>query len=69
MHMLKLLSGSILIACAALLARADACWIRIAAADSTDEARAAADFACTGTNDEATIQRAIDLCKTNGKQF
>ena len=44
-------------------------WVRIAAAASTAEARAAADFACTGTNDEVTIQKAIDLCKKNGKQL
>lgn len=67
--MLKSLAGSMLIACAALLARADACCIRVAAADSTDEARAAADFVCTGTNDEETIQQAIDICKINGRQL
>lgn len=50
-------------------ARADERWVTIAAAASTAEARAAADFACTGTNDEVTIQKAIDLCKKNGKQL
>ena len=49
--------------------RADALWIRVAAANSRQEACRAADFVCTGTNDEAVIQRAIDACKTNGKQL
>ena len=53
----------------AVSARADERWIRIAAVDSTAEARAAADFSCTGTNDEVTIQKAIDLCKKSGKQL
>ena len=44
-------------------------WVRVAAADSRSEARSAADFVCTGTNDEAVIQRAVDLCRMNGKQM
>ena len=48
---------------------ADVVWVRVAAADSTAEARAAADFVCTGTNDEVTIQRAVDLCRENRKQL
>ena len=58
-----------LIACAAVLAHADTCYVRIAAADSSDEVCAAADFVCTGANDEETIQQAIDLCKINGRQL
>lgn len=67
--MLKPFACSLLVASAALLAHADACWVRIAAADSTSEAHAAADFVCTGTNDEVTIQRAIDLCKKSGRHL
>ena len=53
----------------AVCCRADAQWVRIAAADSRSEARATADYVCTGTNDERTIQAAIDQCKANGKQL
>ena len=49
--------------------RADVRWVRVAASDSRAEAREAADFVCTGTNDERTIQAAIDRCKANGKQL
>lgn len=50
-------------------ARADAGWVRLAAANSTAEAKAAADSVCTGTNDELTVQKAVDLCKRNGKHL
>ena len=40
----------------------DPVWVKVAAADSPAEAKAAADFVCSGEHDEATIQRAIDLC-------
>lgn len=49
--------------------RADASWVRVAAANSRAEARAEADFVSTGTNDEVTIQRAIDFCKETGRQL
>ena len=54
---------------AAASAFADADWVRIAAADSRAEVRAAADFVCTGTNDERVIQRAVDRCRETGRQL
>ena len=48
---------------------ADALWVRVAASDSRPEARAAADFVCTGTNDERTVQAAIDLCRADGRNL
>ena len=53
----------------AATARADVLSVRVAAVDSRQEARLAADYVCTGTNDEETIQRAIDLCKADGRQL
>lgn len=49
--------------------RADAGWVRLAAANSAAESKAAADFVCTGTNDELTVQKAVDLCKGNGRHL
>ena len=49
--------------------RADAGWVRLAAANSAAESKAAADFVCTGTNDELTVQKAVDLCKVNGQHL
>ena len=46
---------TIAIAAFALLsgaACADTGWVRLAASNSTAESKAAADFVCTGTNDE-----------------
>ena len=40
--------------------------IRIAAANSTPGDRAAADFVCTGTNDEVVLNRAIELLVKGG---
>ena len=40
----------------------DPAWVRVAAANSSDDAKAAADFVCSGEHDEATIQKAIDRC-------
>lgn len=37
----------------------DARQVTIAAADSRPAAKAAADYVCTGTNDELVVQRAI----------
>lgn len=44
-------------------------YVCIAAANSTDEAKAYADFICTGTNDEKTIQKAIDACIDKNKNL
>lgn len=46
---------------------ADLAWVRVAAANSTDEAKAAADFVCPGSNDETVVQKALDVCRTNDK--
>ena len=43
-------------------AASDPVWVKVAAVGSTAEAKAAADFVCAGTNDQETIQKAIDLC-------
>ena len=40
----------------------DPVWVKVAAADSPEAAKAVADFVCSGEHDEETIQRAIDLC-------
>ena len=48
---------------------AEAEWVRVAASNSRAEARAAADFVCTGTNDERVVQQAIDRCRENGRQL
>lgn len=52
-----------------LAVSADAVWVRVAAVDSRTDAKSESDFVCTGTNDEVTIQHAIDLCQKNGKQL
>ena len=41
----------------------------LAASDSRPAAKAAADYVCTGTNDELVIQRAIDDCVASGRQL
>ena len=69
MNIWKMTLAVLTAAGAAFGTRADIGWLRVAAADSRDEARAAADFICTGTNDEVTIQRAIDLCREKGSQM
>lgn len=69
---MNLIIKQIIFVCAtvcALAANADACWLRVAASNSRTQARESADFVCTGTNDEQTIQHAIDACKTSGKQL
>ncbi len=40
----------------------DPVWVKVAATDSPEAAKAVADFVCSGEHDEETIQRAIDLC-------
>ena len=45
----------------------DPAWVRVAAANSSDDAKAAADFVCSGEHDEATIQKAIDRCAADGR--
>jgi len=53
-----------------MLSRAgDPVWVRIAASDSRAEARQAADFVCTGSNDEVTIQKAIDVCRDTDRHL
>ena len=48
---------------------ADEAWVKVAASDSRAEARAAADFVCTGTNDERTVQEAVDRCRAGGRNL
>ena len=43
--------------------------VSVAAANSRPEAKAAADYVCTGTNDERVIQAAIDDCAKTGRQL
>ena len=47
----------------------DAQWVRLAAVDSRDDAKVAADYVCTGTNDELVVQAAIDDCWKSGRQL
>lgn len=63
------LFGFCVIALTSAAAAADPVWVRVAAADSSAEAKAAADFVCTGTNDELTIQKAVDACATGEKDL
>jgi len=49
--------------------RADVEWIRVAAADSSQEARSTADFTCSGKNDERVVQQAVDRCAETGKNL
>lgn len=53
----------------AAFARGDARQVFLAASNSRDEAKASADYVCTGTNDELVIQKAIDDCKQTGRQL
>lgn len=41
---------------------ADLAWVKVAAADSLATAKAQADFVCAGTNDQDTLQMALDRC-------
>ena len=43
--------------------------VTIAAADSRAAAKAAANYVCTGTNDELVVQRAIDDCAVTGRNL
>ena len=47
----------------------DPVWVKVAADNSSAEAKAAADFVCSGTNDQETIQAAIDLCAKDGRNL
>lgn len=47
----------------------DAREVRLAASNSRSEAKSAADYVCTGTNDERVIQAAIDDCAKTGRQL
>ena len=47
----------------------DPVWVKVAATDSPEAAKAAADFVCSGEHDEETIQRAIDLCAADGRNL
>ena len=42
--------------------------VRIAAFNSTDEAKAAADVICTGEHDEQTIQKVLDRFDENNSE-
>ena len=48
---------------AASTADLDPVWIKVAAAGSSAAAKAHADFVCKGTNDQDTLQLALDRCK------
>ena len=48
---------------------ADSVWVKVAAADSPAAAKAKADFVCAGTNDQETIQKAIDQCAKSGRNL
>jgi len=47
----------------------DPVWVKVAAEGSLPSAKAAADFVCAGTNDQETIQKAIDLCSRDGRDL
>ena len=57
------------VAVVCLGAAPDAREVRLAASNSRPEAKTAADYVCTGTNDEAVIQKAIDDCAKTGRQL
>ena len=44
-------------------------YIYIAANNSSKELKAKSDFVCTGTNDELTIQKAIETCVKDNKNI
>ena len=58
-----------MLAASTVVAAFDPVWVKVASASSTAEAKAAADFACSGTNDQETMQRAIDLCANDGRSL
>ena len=43
--------------------------VTLAAENSRSEAKASADYVCTGTNDERVVQAAIDACAKSGRQL
>ena len=66
---MKRVIGMCLTVLAAVCCRADADWVRVAASNSRAEAKSAADYVCTGTNDELVLQRAIDDCARTGRDL
>lgn len=52
---------------AGVVADEDPVWVKVAASDSSARAKGAAEFVCAGTNDQETIQKAIDLCAKDGR--
>ena len=47
----------------------DPVWVKVAAADSSAAAKAAADFVCPGTNDQEVLQAALDRCKNEERDL
>ena len=43
--------------------------VRVAAANSSEAEKAAADFVCTGTNDEAVLTKAVETLTWNGEMW
>ena len=69
MKKLTVCIGMLSVAFRCFAADSDPQWVYLAAGDSRAEAKAAADFVCAGTNDEVTVQCAIDECKASGRQL
>ena len=67
MNVMGIQFGTIFMALVA--AAADPVWVKVAASDSVAAAKATADFVCAGTNDQETIQKAIDLCAEDGRNL
>jgi len=43
--------------------------VRVAAANSSEAEKAAADFVCTGTNDEVVLTKAVETLTWNGEMW
>jgi hypothetical protein len=43
--------------------------VRVAAANSSEAEKAAADFVCTGTNDEAVLTKVVETLTWNGEMW
>ena len=61
--------GVVVVGLLAAAGWADPDVVRVAASNSTEIARSAADYVCTGVGDELTIQRAIDDCAKTGRHL
>ena len=61
--------GMMVVGLLAMAGMADPDVVRVAASNSTEIARSAADYVCTGVGDELTIQRAIDDCAKTGRHL